>query len=92
MARIREAAREAGRDPSAIRLAFSTSVALDAAASRSDGRRPFQGNPDDIRADLHRYQQVGVERFILSFGVARAAEYERRLRQFAEQVQPALAA
>ena len=54
-------------------------------------RRPFQGSPDDIRADLQRYAEVGVERFILNFGAAPAAEYERRLSQFVEQVQPALA-
>jgi alkanesulfonate monooxygenase SsuD/methylene tetrahydromethanopterin reductase-like flavin-dependent oxidoreductase (luciferase family) len=94
MARIREVASQAGRDPSAIRLAFSTTVLLDPGASRagSDGRRPFHGGPEDIRADLQRYEDVGVERFILNFGAAPPAEYERRLRQFVEQVQPALTA
>jgi probable F420-dependent oxidoreductase len=86
MARIREVAAQAGRDPNAIRLGFSTTVVLGAST-----RRPFQGSPDDIRADLRAYEEVGVERFILSFGPAPAAEYERRLRQFVEQVQPALA-
>src|ERR687884_1249302 len=77
MARIREVAAQAGRDPNAIRLAFSTTVALGA-----EMRRPFQGSADDIRADLQRYVEVGVERFVLNFGPAPAAEYERRLRQF----------
>ena len=91
MARIREVAAQAGRDPGAIQLAFSTSVTLDPSAARSDARRPFQGSPDDIRADLRGYEEVGVQRFVLNFGPARAAEYERRLRQFVEEVQPALA-
>ena len=92
MARIREVAAQAGRDPGAIRLGFSTTLRLDPAASRADGRRPFQGSPDDIRADLRGYEEVGVQRFVLNFGPAPAAEYERRLRQFVEQVRPALAA
>lgn len=87
VASIREQAQQVGRDPNQIQIAFSTSVNLGDRAGGAE-RRPFQGSPDDIRADLARYRDAGVQRFVLSFGAAPAAEYERRLRTFKEQVQP----
>jgi probable F420-dependent oxidoreductase len=88
IARIRAEAQRVGRDPSRIQIGFSTSVNLGGERDEGGQRRPFQGTPDDVRADLERYRQVGVERFVVNFGAAPAAEYERRLRQFVEQVQP----
>ena len=89
IARIRDEAQRLGRDPSAIRVAFSTSPSL----GRADGeRRPFQGGPDAIARDIQRYGEAGVERFVFGFGSVSPADYERRLRQFAEQVQPVRAA
>jgi hypothetical protein len=43
-------------------------------------------------ADLESYRAVGVDSFMLAFGPCAPAEYERRMRVFAEQVQPALSA
>jgi probable F420-dependent oxidoreductase len=85
IARIRDEARQLGRDADAIRVTFSTTPSL----GRADGqRRPFQGSPDEIARDIQQYRQAGVEGFLFGFGSGSAAEYERRLRQFAEQVQP----
>jgi probable F420-dependent oxidoreductase len=94
IARIRDEAGRLGRDPAAIRLTFSTNVVLDPTASTrtTDAGRPFHGSPEAVLADIRRYREVGVERFIFAFGAGTASEYERRLRQFAEEVQPALAA
>jgi probable F420-dependent oxidoreductase len=92
MARIREEARRLGRDPNAIRLAFSANLALGSAEATGSGqRRAFSGNASEIAEDLQRYRAAGVERFLFGFGPASPSEYETRLRQFAEQVQPALA-
>jgi probable F420-dependent oxidoreductase len=84
-AAIRAEAAAAGRDPNSIGLIFSTGVGLDAAE-----RRPFNGHADQIAADFRAYQDVGVKRFIVGMGPHPPAEYERRLRRFAEEVRPAL--
>ena len=47
---------------------------------------------EQIAADFRGYQEVGVNRFLIGLGPAPPAEYERRLRRFAEEVRPALAA
>jgi probable F420-dependent oxidoreductase len=90
LAFIRREARNAGRDPEAIRVYFSTHVALQAAPP--DQPRPFTGPPETIVADLQRYLEVGVDGFVVGLGPAEPSQYEQRLRQFAEQVRPALAA
>jgi probable F420-dependent oxidoreductase len=86
MAFIRAEAEQAGRDPAAIDVCFSTTVGLDA----SD-RRPFNGSVDQIIGDFRAYQDIGVNRFIVGMGAHPPAEYERRLRRFAEEIRPALA-
>jgi probable F420-dependent oxidoreductase len=87
MAAIRAEAEQAGRDPAAIDVCFSTNVGFDARE-----RRPFNGTIDQIVDDFRGYQAIGVRRFIVGMGPHPPAEYERRLRRFAEEVRPALAA
>jgi probable F420-dependent oxidoreductase len=82
---IRAEAQRLGRDPSRIMLRFSTNVGFDA-----DERRPFNGNLEQIVADFRAYQEVGVSQFLIGVGPAQPAEYERRLRRFAEEVRPAI--
>jgi len=84
---IRAEAASVGRDPHALQVCFSTAVGLDAAE-----RRPFNGSIEQIVDDFRGYQQVGVSRFIVAMGPHPPAEYERRLRRFAEEVRPALTA
>jgi len=86
-ARVRAEAERIGRDPNAIDVCFGTMVGLDAARDR-----PFNGTVDEIVRDFVAYRQVGVHRFMVGMGSAPPAEVERRLRRFAEEVRPALAA
>jgi probable F420-dependent oxidoreductase len=76
IADIRSEAARAGRDPSSIRMCFTTSVSLD----------------DSTAATLRRYVDVGVERFIVSFGAHPPDELVRRMRRFAEEIRPAIGA
>jgi probable F420-dependent oxidoreductase len=86
IARLRDEASKAGRDPAALRVCFSTGVTL---TEGSGERRPFHGTPEDVAADIKGYREVGVARFVLSFGGS-ADELTGRLRRFAEEVRPAV--
>ncbi len=88
-ATIRAEAERVGRDASRLQLCFSTAVAFD---PPDDPRRPFSGSPDQIAADFESYREVGVDSFLVGFGTRPAAEYEQRLRRFAEEVRPAIGA
>jgi probable F420-dependent oxidoreductase len=87
IAALREEATRAGRDPAAVRVCFSTQVTP---TDRPGERRPFQGMPEEIAADVRRYRDVGVDRFVLGFGGGSAEELVGRMRRFAEQVRPAV--
>ena len=87
MATIRSEAERAGRDPSKIRLQFNCQVDFDA----TDGR-PFGGSPDVIAEQFRSYADAGADSFLVSFGRRSPSDYQRCLRQFAEQVHPAIAA
>jgi probable F420-dependent oxidoreductase len=88
IATLRADAERAGRDPQSIRVCFSTHVNFDAAADA----RPFSGSPEKIAQQFEGYRAVGIDSFLVGFGAHPPAEYERRLRRFAEEVRPALAA
>jgi alkanesulfonate monooxygenase SsuD/methylene tetrahydromethanopterin reductase-like flavin-dependent oxidoreductase (luciferase family) len=81
---IRAEARRIGRDPSAIRVRFDATVDFDTA----DG--PFSGSPERIAEQLQSYLEVGVESLLVSFGRRSPTDTERSMRQFSEQVRPAL--
>lgn len=84
---IRAEAEKAGRNPSSLRVCFSTRVDLNGTE-----QRPFTGNTDKIVADFAAYQAIGVHEFVVSLGPGTPAEYERRMREFAETVRPGIAA
>jgi probable F420-dependent oxidoreductase len=85
IATIREQAQRIGRDPSSIRVQFNATVDFDA----SDGR-PFSGSAEHIANQLQSYLDVGVDSLLISMGRRPPTDYERCLRQFAEDVRPAL--
>jgi alkanesulfonate monooxygenase SsuD/methylene tetrahydromethanopterin reductase-like flavin-dependent oxidoreductase (luciferase family) len=87
VADIRAEVERLGRDPTQLRICFSTTVTFDPPAG---GRLPFGGSPDEIAAEFERYTQVGVDSFIVSFGRRPRTEFEACLRRIAEQVRPAL--
>jgi probable F420-dependent oxidoreductase len=89
IASLRAEAERFGRDPSSLRICFSTHVLVDSTAAATRDRR-FSGSPEQIVADFEAYRAVGVGSFMVGFGPHPPAEYERRMRLFAEQVRPAL--
>ena len=92
IASLRAEAKRAGRDPSSVRVCFSTLVDLDPPdGSSAAPPRPFSGSPEQIALQFQRYLEVGVDSFMVGFGPRPPAEYERRMRLFAEQVRPAVA-
>lgn len=88
-ATIRAEAERLGRDATQLRLCFSTNVTF---GPPDDPRRPFTGSPEQIADDFEGYRQVGVDSFVVGFGARPLADYEQRLRRFAEEVRPALGA
>jgi probable F420-dependent oxidoreductase len=89
-ANVRRLAREAGRDPEAIRLNCCLPVELTAEPVPQAEDR-LHGAPDQLVAALRAFQRIGVEHLALQFMVpswpARLAQIER----FAREVLPALA-
>jgi probable F420-dependent oxidoreductase len=85
IATIREMAKDAGRDPSQIRVCFDTTIDF----SATDGR-PFSGSSEAIAAQLRGYVEAGADSLVVSFGRQPPAAYETCLRRFAEEIRPAL--
>jgi probable F420-dependent oxidoreductase len=86
-AKILVEAERVGRDPSHLRLCFSTSVGFDPPANE---KRLFSGSSEQVAADFRRYRDVGVDSFIVSFTSRTPGDNERYLRRFAEEVRPAI--
>jgi probable F420-dependent oxidoreductase len=85
IASIRDQAKAAGRDPDAVRVCFDATIRFD-----NDDGSPFCGSSERIIAQLQTYLDVGVDSLVVAFGRRPAAEVERDLRRFAEEVRPAL--
>jgi probable F420-dependent oxidoreductase len=88
-ATIQAEAVRVGRDATRLQLCFSTAITFDRA---DDPRRPFSGAPEQIAADFESYREVGVDSFLIGLGPRPLADYEQRLRRFAEEVRPAIGA
>jgi probable F420-dependent oxidoreductase len=84
MAQIRETARDAGRDPSALQLITFAFVGV-LPASPGEGRPDFVGTLDEIRHDVATARDLGVTEIIFALGFAsgelRLDEYFRTLVQ-----------
>jgi probable F420-dependent oxidoreductase len=64
IARLRAAAREAGRDPGGVPIVARGAVSLrDRPAG--PGRRPLVGSLDELREDVDRYRQFGLSELFL---------------------------
>ncbi|MBV8717060.1 MAG: LLM class F420-dependent oxidoreductase [Chloroflexi bacterium] len=85
ISRIREQAAEAGRDPSAIRVCFDTTIDFVA----TDGR-PFSGSSESIAEQLSAYVEAGADSLVVSFGRQPPSDYQRSLQRFAAEVRPLL--
>lgn len=62
---LRTAVTGAGRDASAFRVVCRGSVRLSDGPLPEDGRRPLWGSLDQIRADLSRYAEAGLDELFL---------------------------
>ena len=89
----------AGRDPSKLEITFRvTKYSLNdsASAGSPSGREPFNGNPDQVVADVRRYQDMGVTGLLMDFaGVAGSSvgdpsQVVSLMEDFAEKVWPAV--
>jgi probable F420-dependent oxidoreductase len=67
-ARVKGNAREAGRDPDSIALAYSANWYNDQEAKRlpNGGRRPLTGTAAQIAGDIKRYEEIGVRHMMLT--------------------------
>jgi probable F420-dependent oxidoreductase len=70
--KLRSAAAAAGRDPSSIRIVCRGAVRLSGDSLTGDDRRPLWGSLDQIRADVDRYRDAGLDElfFELNFDPA----------------------
>ena len=93
-ARIKQHAREAGRDPTSLDFAYSVSQYNEHEAERlPDGSpRPFTGTPTQIADDIKRYAEVGVRHMMFPIVVRRPGVTVRqsleRMEDFATKVMP----
>jgi len=84
IARLRKLTVEAGRPEDAVSLTFSTGVVFDDSAGSS--REMMHGEPEQIAADLHQYQDLGVSNFIITFQGATIPELQENMERFSREV------
>jgi probable F420-dependent oxidoreductase len=93
MARLRALAREAGRDPASIGVAFRGPLDLWPAQAKlpADAPGPLSGPPGKVVADLRAYQAAGVDTIIFDFPKPDPAAMITLMRRVAREVRPRLA-
>ncbi len=86
--RLRKMAREAGRDPAAVGLAYRVTQLGAAIPERADNgdRRLFSGDNAAVVADLRAIRGLGVSAVDFSFGGATADAVLANMRRFREDV------
>ena len=85
---LQELSQEAGRPRDAVDVIFSSNIIFD--PPTGSPRRTFSGNTEDVTADFHYYQQVGVQHFILSFQGSGPEEMLENMERFANETIPQL--
>jgi probable F420-dependent oxidoreductase len=93
MERIRTLARQAGRDPASIGVAFRGPLDLWPRRGKppADPLRPLAGPPDKVVADLRAYQAAGVDTVVFDFPKPDPAAMVAFMRRVAREVRPRLA-
>jgi probable F420-dependent oxidoreductase len=93
MARIRALARQAGRDPASIGVAFRGPLDLWPARAKigAETPRPLAGPPDKVVADLRAYQAAGVDTVVFDFPKPDPTAMVALMRRVAREVRPRLA-
>ena len=93
MARIRALARQAGRDPASIGVAFRGPLDLRPARAKvtAETLRPLAGPPHKVVADLRAYQAAGVDTMIFDFPKPDPTAMVTLMRRVAREIRPRLA-
>jgi probable F420-dependent oxidoreductase len=89
-AKVKQHAREAGRDPASIDLAYRAHWYNDQEAERlpNGERRPCTGTPTQIADDIKRYEEVGVRHIMLDMTAHSLKQFLERMERFATRVMP----
>ena len=82
---LRELAVKEGRDPAAIKVCMA--VRAGPLSERAPDRL-FSGPAEAIAEDIHRYQNAGVEYFVLSFGSGDVSGITENMERFMHEVVP----
>lgn len=92
VARLRALAREAGRDPAAVRVAFRAPLDLWPARGKAPGAapRPLAGPPDKVIEDLRAYRTAGVDTFVFDFPTPDPKAMDALMHRVAREIRPAL--
>ena len=77
---------QAGRPRDEVDVVFSSNVVFD--PHNGTPNRILAGTTDKVAADLHMYQEIGVQHFILSFQGTDADEVLRNMERFVAEVKP----
>ena len=87
-ARVKRYAREAGRDPSTLDFAYSTSWLNDQQALTlpNGERRPLTGTPQQIAGDIKRYEDLGVRHMMVNLQGDTQAQTLERMQRFADRI------
>jgi probable F420-dependent oxidoreductase len=89
-ASVKQHAKEAGRNPSALDFAYSANWYNDQQAQTlPDGqRRPLTGTPAQIADDIKRYADLGVRHMMVNLQGDTLAQTLERLQRFADRIMP----
>jgi probable F420-dependent oxidoreductase len=90
--RVRRHAEQAGRDPSAIQVAFSPQAfnARKAELQPNGDRRALTGNPEQIAEDIRDFEDIGVQHLMLRFPGIGLEEIQENMERFMRQMGPLL--
>ena len=88
--RLHRHARDAGRDPTEIGLAYSAGWYNDREAETlpNGERRIFTGAPEQVTEDIKTFEGLGVRRLMLNFQSDTLGETLERMERFAGRVRP----
>jgi probable F420-dependent oxidoreductase len=88
VARLRTLLREANRPEDAVTISFTAPLVV--TKSPASPRPLLQGSPEEVAADLRRYQALGVQNFNMNLPGFDISEQAEAMDQFAREVVPLL--
>jgi probable F420-dependent oxidoreductase len=90
VARLRDEASQAGRNPQDITISFRAPLAFDNDGGAS--RQPLTGSPAAIQDDIGRYADCGVSHMVFDIMTADVAEMQRVMERFTHDVKTGMRA